>query len=392
MVVLMRGTLARGHARRLRTLVPGLIVLALCLAATAAAPATAAGAPAPLPRLTTSQLAGQRVIYSYPGLNPPASLLARIRQGQAAGVIFFGQNITSHAQIRAVVRRLQAARLSSPVHTPLLIMTDQEGGIVKRLPGAPELSAKQVGEARDNTSAATNAGRGAGLNLRGVGINVNLAPVLGVYRQAGNFLDQFGRSFSRNPFTVTRLGSAFVTAQQRTGVAATAKHFPGLGAATASQNTDEGPVTLRLSLNTLRNVDMRPYPAAIRAGVRLVMCSWAVYPALDPSRPSGLSSRIVQGQLRQRLGFQGVTITDAIEAGALQRFGSIGNRTLLAARAGMDVLLFSNKNVGEGDQGLGSLTTALRRGRLPRPAFEASVRRILALRAALGRRGPLAAP
>jgi beta-N-acetylhexosaminidase len=137
---------------------------------------------------------------------------------------------------------------------------------------------------------------------------------------------------------------------------------------------------------------MRPYPAAIRAGVRLVMCSWAVYPALDPSRPSGLSSRIVQGQLRRRLGFQGVTITDAIEAGALQRFGSIGNRTLLAARAGMDVLLFSNKNVGEGDQGLGALTTALRQGRLPRLAFEASVRRILALRAALGRRGPLAAP
>ncbi len=386
----MRGTLARAHARRPRAAALGLAALAACLSVTA--PAAEAGTPAPLPRLTTSQLAGQRVIYSYPGVNPPASLFARIRQGQAAGVIFFGQNITSHAQIRGVVRRLQAARLRSPVHTPLLIMTDQEGGIVKRLPGAPELSAKQVGEARNNSGAASNAGRGAGLNLRGVGINVNLAPVLGVYRQTGNFLDQFGRSFSRNPFTVTRLASTFVKAQQRTGVAATAKHFPGLGAATASQNTDEGPVTLRLSLNTLRNVDMRPYPTTIRAGVRLVMCSWAVYPALDPSRPSGLSSRIVQGQLRQRLGFQGVTITDALEAGALQRFGSIGNRTLLAARAGMDVLLFSNKDVGEGDQGLGALTTALRRGRLARPAFEASVRRILALREDLARRGPLAAP
>ena len=159
------------------------LALAACLAAAAASPAAAAAAPPPLPRLTTSQLAGQRVIYSYPGLNPPASLFARIRQGQAAGVIFFGQNITGHAQIRAVVRRLQAARLSSPVHTPLLLMTDQEGGIVKRLPGAPELSAKQVGEARNNSGAASDAGRGAGLNLRGVGINVNLAPVLGVYRQ-----------------------------------------------------------------------------------------------------------------------------------------------------------------------------------------------------------------
>jgi beta-N-acetylhexosaminidase len=364
--------------------------LGLCLAAIASAPAPAAVPP--LSSLTTSQLAGQRVIYSYPGLNPPAALLARIRQGQAAGVIFFGQNIQSHAQIRAVVRRLQAARLSSPVHLPLLIMTDQEGGIVKRLAGAPALSEKQVGAARDNTAAARNAGAGAGLNLRSVGINVNLAPVLGVYRATGDFLDQFQRSFSRNPFTVTRLGAAFVRAQQQTGVGATAKHFPGLGAATANQNTDLGPVTLPLSLSTLRNVDMRPYPAAIGAGVRLVMASWALYPALDPSRPSGLSSRIIQGQLRGRLGFKGVTITDAIEAGAIQRFGTIGNRAVLAARAGMDVLLFSNKQVGEGNQGLGALTAGLRSGRLGRPAFQASVERILALREALASRHPLPGP
>jgi len=85
MVVSMRGTRAGSHARRPRALAPALIALAACLAAAASAPGVAAGAPAPLPRLTTSQLAGQRVIYSYPGVNPPASLLARIRQGQAAG-------------------------------------------------------------------------------------------------------------------------------------------------------------------------------------------------------------------------------------------------------------------------------------------------------------------
>jgi beta-N-acetylhexosaminidase len=216
--------------------------------------------------------------------------------------------------------------------------------------------------------------------------------VLGVFRTPGDFLDQFQRSFSSNPFTVSRLGPAFVKAQQRTGVAATAKHFPGLGAATANQNTDLGPVTLPLSLSTLRNVDMRPYPPTIAAGVRLVMASWAVYPALDPNRPSGLSTRIIQGQLRGRLGFEGVTITDAIEAGALQRFGSIANRTVLAARAGMDVLLFSKKEVGEGNQGLGALTNALRSGKLGRPAFQASVERILALRQDLASGRALPAP
>lgn len=356
------------------------------------APGPAGAASPPIPRLTPTQLAGQRVIYSYPGLTPPASLFARIRAGHAAGVIFFGQNISTRAQIAGVVRRLQAARLSSPIHTPLLLMTDQEGGIVKRLPGQPVLSAKQVGQARDNTVVARQAGDGAAANMRGVGMNVNLAPVLGVFRHPGDFLDQFQRSFSSNPETVMRLASAFLTAQQRKGVAATAKHFPGLGAASANQDTDAGPVTLHLSLSTLRSVDMRPYPAAIGNGVRLVMPSWAIYPALDPSRPAGLSSRVVQGQIRSRLGFRGVTITDAIEAGALRRFGGIGRRGVLAARAGMDLLLFSNKDVGEGDQGLSALTAALRSHSLNLTAFRAAVGRILALRRDLASGRPLPSP
>jgi beta-N-acetylhexosaminidase len=357
-----------------------------------AAPGPAGAASPPIPRLTTTQLAGQRVIYSYPGLTPPASLFARIRAGQAAGVIFFGENIRSRAQIAGVIRRLQVARLSSPIHTPLLLMTDQEGGIVKRLPGQPVLSAKQVGQARDNTRVARQAGDGAGTNMRGVGMNVNLAPVLGVFRHAGDFLDQFQRSFSSDPNTVSRLASTFLAAQQRKGVAATAKHFPGLGAASASQNTDEGPVTLPLSLTTLRNVDMRPYPTAIGSGVRLVMTSWATYPALDAGRPAGLSSRIIGSELRGRLGFRGVTITDAIEAGAISRFGSIGRRGVLAARAGMDLLLFSNKDVGEGDRGLSALTAALRSHSLNLTAFRAAVGRILALRRDLGAGGALPPP
>jgi beta-N-acetylhexosaminidase len=357
-----------------------------------AAPGPAGAASPPIPRLTTTQLAGQRVIYSYPGLTPPASLFARIRAGQAAGVIFFGENIQTRAQIAGVIRRLQVARLSSPIHTPLLLMTDQEGGIVKRLPGQPVLSAKQVGQARDNTRVARQAGDGAGVNMRGVGMNVNLAPVLGVFRHAGDFLDQFQRSFSSDPNTVSRLASTFLAAQQRKGVAATAKHFPGLGAASASQNTDEGPVTLPLSLTTLRNVDMRPYPTAIGSGVRLVMTSWATYPALDAGRPAGLSSRIIGSELRGRLGFRGVTITDAIEAGAISRFGSIGRRGVLAARAGMDLLLFSNKDVGEGDRGLSALTAALRSHSLNLTAFRAAVGRILALRRDLGAGGALPPP
>jgi beta-N-acetylhexosaminidase len=330
-------------------------------------------------------MAGQRVIYSYQGLTPPAGLLRLIRHGEAAGVIFFAANISSLAQIGAVIGELDRADASklNPVRSPLLLMTDQEGGVVRRLPGAPVLSEKQIGESADPAAEAAAAGSGAAANLHGVGMNVNLAPVLDVYRRAGNFIDQFGRSYSKYRRVVSQLGADFIRAQQLGGVAATAKHFPGLGAAATKQDTDVRPVTLRLSKTTIRNVDELPYRAPIRTGVKLVMASWAVYPALDPTRPAGLSSTIIQGELRQRLGFAGVTITDALEAGALGAFGTISQRGVLAAQAGMDLLLCSGQTVSEGDQAVDGLVQAYRDGTLQHAAFRASLRRILALRAGL---------
>ena len=352
---------------------------------TGAARSAAARRPlaAALPRLSAQQLAGQRVIYSYPGLTPPASLISLIQHGEAAGVIFFGQNISSEAQIAGVIRQLNRANASSlnPVRAPLLLMTDQEGGQVRRLPGRPYLSEKQIG-ANPLAKAevlATQAGQGAAANLRGVGMNVNLAPVLDVYRQAGNFDDQFGRSYSMNPTVVSDLGANMIKAQQAGGVAATAKHFPGLGAAAAKQNTDVGPVTLNLPLATIRSTDEVPYQAAIRAGVKLIMVSWAVYPAIG-ARPAGLSPNVVQGELRNRLKFSGVTITDALEAGALRSYGSTQNRALFAARAGMDLLLCSAQNVTQGEQASGELAAAYGNGTLNGPAFLASVNRVITLR------------
>ncbi len=335
--------------------------------------------------MSDRQLAGQRIIYSYSGLTPPARLLRRIRNGQAAGVIFFGGNIASRAQISQVAAELQHAALSkhNPVHEPLLLMTDQEGGVVRRLPGAPVRSEKQIGASAHPGREATTAGRGAGRNLHGVGMNVNLAPVLDVYRKAGNFIDQFGRSYSMHRSVVSALGADFITAQQAKGVAATGKHFPGLGAARRAQNTDVRPVTLHRSRHAIRTVDEFPYKAAIAAGVKLVMVSWAKYPALGSRRPAGISSKVVQGELRQRLGFGGVTVTDAIGAGALRAYGTIQHRSVLAATAGMDLVLCAGEQVSEGIQGLDGLTGGFRDGTLDKTAFRAAVARVIALRASL---------
>lgn len=336
-------------------------------------------------RLSLNQLAGQRVIYAYAGLKPPASLLAVIRAGEAAGVIFYGPNISSLSQIRAVVRELVKASASSPVHAPLLMLTDQEGGEVRRLPGAPVLSEKQIGESANAVALAAAAGVGAGRNLAGVGLNVNLAPVLDVFRQPGNFVDEFQRSYAGNPTTVARLGAAFITAQQRMGVAATAKHFPGLGAATQSQNTDLAPVTIAASLQNLRAVDEAPYRSAIAAGVKLVMTSWAIYPALDPRLPAGLSPIVIEGELRGRLGFRGVTITDGIDAGVVTPVGALSRRGVLAAEAGADLILCAATNANDNTPAQGitvlhAVASALGHHQLSLAAAQQAATRVLALR------------
>jgi beta-N-acetylhexosaminidase len=339
--------------------------------------------------LTPAQLAGQRVIYSYSGLTPPSALLKLIRHGEVGGVIFFSSNFANTAQFTSAVATLVAnnSLAQNPAHNfPLLLMTDQEGGEVRRLPGAPVLSEKQIGSlptAAQRSAAATAAGTGAGQNLLSFGLNVNLAPVLDVFRTPGNFIDQFQRSYSMNPAIVSTLGVDFITAQQATGVAATAKHFPGLGAATTSQNTDLRPVTITLSKATIQSVDEEPFAQAIAAGVKLVLVSWAKYPNLGSSRPAGLSSVIVQGQLRRRLGFTGVTITDAIGAGALVNNGSIQNRSLLAAQAGMQLILSAAQTVTEGQNVLAGLQTGFNNGSLSQSVFRADVAQILTLRSGL---------
>ena len=345
------------------------------------APATGTGTAG----LTPDQLAGQRVIYSYRGLTPPASLLATIRAGEAAGVVFFSQNISSKAQLKGVTAELQQAAAQSPVKLPLLLMTDQEGGEVRRLPGAPSLSEKEIGQSSDPAAAARTAGRGAALNLASAGIDVNLAPVLDVFRTPGNFIDQYGRSYSSTPRIVAALGADFIGQLQQAGVAATAKHFPGLGAAATAQDTDTEPVSLNLPARIVRSVDELPYQSAIAAGVKLVMLSWATYPALDPHFPAGLSAAIVGGELRGRLKFSGVTITDAIAAGALKAYGTTADRAVLAARAGMDLILCTaiNPSYNLGVGATTGLASALGDGGLSRAAFLAAVNRVMVLRRSL---------
>lgn len=330
--------------------------------------------------------AGYHVIYSYAGLEPPAHLYTLIKQGKVGGIILFGENVrfptdavAQTANISQSFQDAYANSVGSPT-TPLLIMTDQEGGVVRRLPGGPNLSAKEMGESSNPTLAASQGGEAAAAALKAGNCNVNLAPVLGVYREEGDFLDEFERSFSDSSMLVAQCGASYISAQQGAGVIATAKHFPGLGAAAAGANTDVEPVTINLTKEELRFIDMTPYRTAIANGIDMVMTSWAVYPDIDPNYPAGMSKIIVQDELRSRLGFQGVTVTDAIEAGALAQFGDAGQRGVKASLAGIDLILASGRDVSQGEAVYDALMAALNSGTLPQSDFASATQRILNLR------------
>jgi beta-N-acetylhexosaminidase len=348
-------------------------------AAKAHGTAKPAGSPAARParRLTDAQLAGQHVVFPFAGRTPPRALLARIRRGEAAGVIFLGANLGTPAQVRALTRSLRRVPRPAGLRAPLLLMVDQEGGSVQRLPGAPSRSAPAMA-ATGRPSVALVEGRATAATLRAAGMNVDLAPVVDVVRPE-SALQAEGRGFGFSAKRAERFGAAFTRGLRAGGVVATAKHFPGFGAAPA--NTDVGAVRIRVGLRELRAVDRLPFAAAIRAGAGMVMLSSAIYPTLSRA-PAVLSARVVQDELREGLGFKGVTISDDLEAPAFASRGGARGAALAAARAGVDLLLFARTYEGA-DRAARALADGLRSGRVDRGALEASLARVLALRAAL---------
>ena len=307
----------------------------------------------------------------FAGTHPSAQLLGRIRRGEVGGVILFGGNIADDAAARSVVSQLQAAAAAGG-NPPLLVAVDQEGGSVRRLPDGPpaDAPARMPGTARAGAE-----GAATGSFLKRLGIDVDLAPVVDTPPPSGNFLGT--RAFGSDPKRNAVLGAAFVRGLQRQGVAATAKHFPGLG--TAETNTDVAHVWIRTPKPAL-DARLAPFAAAVRAGVDLVMVSNAGYRAFDASGlPAVLSRPITTGLLRGKLGFDGVVISDAMEAPGPQSH-SAPNATALSA--GVDVLLYTSEAGGEA--AFHKVLAAARSGELPLSTLRAANARILSLKRRLG--------
>jgi beta-N-acetylhexosaminidase len=338
----------------------------------------AAGAPVrpAAPELTLRQAVGQHMIFAYDGLVPPAPLRRRIARGEAAGVIVFARNVRSAGQLRATIRSLQAIPRPRRLRAPLIVMADQEGGPVRRIPGSPRRAAAQVA----NAAQARADGQAAARTLRGAGVNLNLAPVADVGRP-GAALARERRLYASSPARVARLASAFAHGLHDGGVRATAKHYPGFGA--AAVNTDDAPARIGLPLAQLRAIDEPPFARLVREGVDAMMLSTAVYPAVD-ELPAAFSRRWATAELRDRLGFTGVSMTDDLGTPAAAAYGSNPERALRAVRAGIDLPLFSSSYAASATAAE-ALLAAARRGALDEAGLRAAATRVLALRAKLRR-------
>jgi beta-N-acetylhexosaminidase len=330
---------------------------------------------APPRKLSAGELAGERVIAGFPGRRPPAKVKQMIGDGELAGVILFSENLGGRRHARRLIHRLQAIQRPAGLRDPLLVMIDQEGGLVKRLPGPPNASAQQMG--RRGRAYSRRQGARTARNLRSVGVNVNLAPVLDVGRP-GSAIRAQHRSFGGTPSRVIRTAIRFATAMQTRGVAATGKHFPGLGA--APEDTDFAVQRIRLRRSELRRIDERPYGPFSSHHGDLVMISTAIYPHLS-HKPAAFAKPIATGELRRHIGFRGVSISDALETVSARDFGGPAKVGVAAAGAGTDLALFTDFRAAATAER--AIIRALQSGRLNRADFEQSAQRVLDLRASL---------
>lgn len=322
--------------------------------------------------MTLAERVGQLMMAGFEGLKPPPRILAWLASGRIGGIYLFARNIESPAQVKRLIADCRAA-----AKHPMLVGIDQEGGIVARLrdgfsksPGAMALGAS--GDCQLAEDIAFMMGR----EMAALGINWNFAPVADIAHQRDN--PSIGtRAVGRDPRMVSEIVAAQIRGFQRAGLAATVKHFPGLGNSVI--DTHDAPARVSGSLSYLYAEDLLPFRAAIAAGVGCVMLTHVIYEALDSESPATLSPRIVDGLLRRELGFDGAVCTDCMEMKAITDAFGPGESALRALLAGVDLVLFSHSRESQ-EEAYDAVLNAALSGRISEARIDLSVSRVQALK------------
>jgi beta-N-acetylhexosaminidase len=329
----------------------------------------------PLPRR-----AAQVVVV--PAIDGQVGALSPVVGQGIGGLLLIGSTVPPDlgAQIAAVQR---------VTPTPLFVMADQEGGGVQRLMGlVPDLPWARQAAAAMTTAQLRTAATGVGRAMSGLGVNVDLAPVLDVDGGVGpNAHNPDGlRSFSADPTEAAAYGVAFMDGLTAAGVTPVVKHFPGLGGSTG--NTDYGPAATQ-PWTTLQTTGLPPFRTAIAAGAPVVMVSNATVPGLS-AQPASLSRAVIETALRLDLGFHGLVITDSLSALAIADAGyTLASAAVAAISAGADMVLFGSTLVPAqstadvvttANQIIDALVGAVAAGRLPEPRLDQAVLDVLAVK------------
>lgn len=339
-------------------------------------------------RLSLEQMLGQRMMLAFQTKGRLSNEIKEaLRSYRPGGVTLFRTiNIENPSQVRNLTEELQhmATAIGLP---PLLIGADQEGGQLMAIgEGVTQLPGNMALGATGSPDLARRAGEVLGCELSAMGINVDYAPCCDVNINPKNPVVGI-RSFGEDPLSVGRLAAAMVGGIQSAGVASTAKHFPGHG--DTSSDSHVSLPSLPHSFERLQQVELVPFKTSIQAGVKLVMSAHIALPAIDglPALPATLSEKILKGILRDRLGFDGVIITDAMDMQAMAQGPALGENVIKAAAAGADLLLITS-NPADQQVVYSSLLRAATTGKLESQAMEASIDRILALKNWLKERAP----
>lgn len=333
--------------------------------------------------LSLKEKIGQMMMVGFDGTTAPPHILQWLAAGRIGGVYLFARNIESPAQVKQLLDSCHAA-----AKYPILVGIDQEGGIVARLrdgftesPGAMALAAGGDLQLAEDIAAMM------GRELTALGINWNFAPVADIAHNADN--PSVG---TRAVGTDSQQVSDFVAAQirgfQRAGVAATVKHFPGLGNTVI--DTHDALAKVSGPLDYLYQTDLVPFRRAVKEGVACVMTTHVMFEQLDSHRPATLSPAVVNGLLRRQLAYDGAVCTDCMEMKAITDGWGAGESAVLAVLAGVDMPLFSHTRQRQ-ETAYHALLEAAESSRIPIERIDQSVARIQTLkcRFALNNRPPL---
>ena len=317
-------------------------------------------------------------MLSFLGFTPSAEILAALQQQPVGGITLFrAQNVQHPAQVRALTAALQRAAAAAG-QPPLLLAVDQEGGTLMALAGGTPFPGNLALGAAGDPELARRTGYALGRELAAMGLNVNYAPVCDVNLNLDNPVVG-PRSFGSDPAQVAALSAAVITGLQAEGVAATAKHLPGHG--DTPTDSHYGTPVVGHSAARLRAVEFRPFSAAIAAGVKLIMTGHVALPALtgDAALPATRSPAILNGLLRDQLGFGGVIISDALDMAAFTQGDDFGGAAAAAAAAGVDLLTLNS--VLPAHQAVpAALLRAAQAGQLTPAGIQAAAARVLALK------------